>query len=105
MHGISVKTPQIGNSSKKIGPTGLPHALRNFPLKSSFNLFFFQVMTGQTEGAPAAGGYGTGGCANSLTCGGVGLGGLGSARFNPWYHFDETGDLKPEYKYWSLNNG
>ena len=63
-------------------------------------------MTGQTEGAPAAaGGFGTGGCANSLTCGGVGLGGLGSARFNPWYHFDETGDLKPEYKYWRLDNG
>ena len=76
----------------------------HFPLKSSSYLFF-QVMTGQTEGAPAAGGPGTGGCANSLTCGGVGLGGLGSARFHPWYHFDETGDLKPEYKYWSLNNG
>ena len=60
--------------------------------------------TRQTEGAPARG-FGTDGCADSLTCGGVGLGGLGSAKLSPWYHFDETGDLKPEYIYWRLNNG
>ena len=59
-------------------------------------------MARQTEGAPARG-FGTDGCADSLTCGGVGLGGLGSAKLSPWYHFDETGDLKPEYKYWRLN--
>ena len=55
-------------------------------------------MTGQTEGAPAPLlGPGSGGCAFSLFCGGIGAG--GEPHFRPSYHFDETGDLKPEYKY------
>ena len=61
-------------------------------------------MTGQTEGAPAPLlGPSNGGCANSLFCGGVGAG--GTVNYRPSFHFDETGDLKPEYKYWRLNRG
>ena len=58
-------------------------------------------MTGQTEGAPAPLlGPSNGGCAFSLFCGGVGAG--TSVNYRPSHHYDETGDLKPEYKYWRL---
>ena len=59
-------------------------------------------MTGQTEGAPAPVlGPSNGGCPFSLFCGGVGVGHTvgGSLPFSPSYHFDETGDYKPEYKH------
>ena len=61
-------------------------------------------MTGQTEGAPAPVlGPSNGGCAFSLFCGGVGAG--GEPKWRPLHHFDETGDVKPEYKYWRLHSG
>ena len=61
-------------------------------------------MTGQTEGAPAALlGPSNGGCAFSLFCGGIGAG--GEPNWRPSYHWDETGELKPEYKYSRLNSG
>ena len=67
-------------------------------------------MTGQTEGAPTpALGPSNGGCAFSLFCGGVGgvggVGGGGLAFKRPSYHWDETGEVRPEYKYWRFNRG
>ena len=57
----------------------------------------FQVMTGQTEGA-AFGGYGNGGCFFGTLCSGPTGGVIGYSFSRPDHHYDENGNIKPEWR-------
>ena len=54
-------------------------------------------MTGQTEGA-AFGGYGNGGCFFGTLCSGATGGVIGYSYERPDYHYDENGNIKPEWR-------
>ena len=56
-------------------------------------------MTGQTEGAAIAfGGYGNGGCFFGTLCSGPTGGVIGYSFSRPDHHYDENGNIKPEWR-------